>query len=397
MKPILEIQQIGKRFNIGHRQGPYLSLRDKLSDMVQLKGKTQTETFWALQDVSFDVQPGESIGIVGRNGAGKSTLLKILSKITPPSTGRIISRGRMASLLEVGTGFHLELTGRENIFLNGSILGMKKAEIQKHFDAIVDFSGTGRFLDTPLKHYSSGMQLRLAFAVAAFLSPEILVIDEVLAVGDAEFQAKCMDKMSEVTSQGRTVLFVSHNMAAVEHLCTRGVFLEQGKVRLVDSIEKVIAHYLHVEKSSDTSRQGLALADGVMLKDFKLSADAVTSLTDLDFSFTISSAQPNRISDLVLLVYNHLNERVGIVDLRREALWSMSSERNQISIEGTFHKLPLIEGVYNLGLYISAARCQGDFLNLKRIEVLPPKSDFVPYALKHRGAVEFDRSFKIRE
>jgi lipopolysaccharide transport system ATP-binding protein len=182
-----------------------------------------------LNDVSLKVFPGESIGIVGRNGAGKSTLLKILSKITPPTKGRITMRGRVASLLEVGTGFHPELTGRENIFFNGSLLGMKRREIQAKFDEIVDFSGTEKFLDTPLKHFSSGMQLRLAFSVASFLEPEILVIDEVLAVGDAEFQKKCLGKMEDVNKSGRTILFVSHNMAAIENLCQRGLLLDAGR------------------------------------------------------------------------------------------------------------------------------------------------------------------------
>jgi lipopolysaccharide transport system ATP-binding protein len=193
MKPILEIQHISKRYKIHHIPGGYLSLRERV--LSAFKGSTNVEDFWALHDVSFNVQPGDSLGIIGRNGAGKSTLLKILSKITPPTQGRIVSRGRIASLLEVGTGFHPELTGRENIFFNGSLLGMKKKEIEKNFDAILDFSGTEKFLDTPLKHFSSGMQLRLAFSVAAFLEPEVLVIDEVLAVGDAEFQKKCLGKM----------------------------------------------------------------------------------------------------------------------------------------------------------------------------------------------------------
>ena len=185
MEPILEIQSISKKFNIHHENGAYLSLREKLSDLIKFNSSKKTdEEFWALKDVSLNVMPGESIGIIGKNGAGKSTLLKILSKITPPTKGKIITRGRIASLLEVGTGFHPELTGRENVFLNGSILGMRKREIDFHFDEIIDFAGTEKFLDTPLKHYSSGMQLRLAFAVAAFLEPEVLVIDEALAVGD---------------------------------------------------------------------------------------------------------------------------------------------------------------------------------------------------------------------
>lgn len=188
--------------------------------------------------------PGDTLGVIGKNGAGKSTLLKILSKITPPTSGRIVSRGRIASLLEVGTGFHPELNGRENIFLNGSILGMKRSEIQKQFDAIVDFSGVEKFINTPLKHYSSGMQLRLAFAVSAFLEPEILIIDEVLAVGDAEFQKKCMGKMGDISKSGRTILFVSHNMAAIQNLCNSGMVLKEGKVIFTGSVEDSIHEYV---------------------------------------------------------------------------------------------------------------------------------------------------------
>ena len=205
--------------------------------------KVEHETFWALNDVSFDIQKGDVVGIIGRNGAGKSTLLKILSRITEPTAGRIDLYGRVGSLLEVGTGFHPELTGRENIFLNGAILGMKKSEIARQFDAIVDFSGTEQFLDTPVKRYSSGMYVRLAFAVAAHLNPEILIVDEVLAVGDAEFQKKCLGKMQDVAESGRTVLFVSHNMTAVQSLCTRGILLETGRVSCAGSGKETIARY----------------------------------------------------------------------------------------------------------------------------------------------------------
>lgn len=257
MKPILEIQSVSKKFNIHHEGGSYLSLRDRLTELAKFKSsKKSDEDFWALKDVSFDVMPGESIGIIGKNGAGKSTLLKILSKITPPTHGKIICRGRIASLLEVGTGFHPELTGRENVYLNGSILGMKKKEIDARFDEIVEFAGTERFLDTPLKHYSSGMQLRLAFAVAAFLEPEILVIDEVLAVGDAEFQKKCLGKMEDVSKSGRTILFVSHNMAAVESLCKKTLLLENGKPRLFGLSSEVMNAYLNNSILKNTGQSG---------------------------------------------------------------------------------------------------------------------------------------------
>lgn len=243
VKPILEIQNISKKYRIRHLSGSYLSLRERMLSIFKFE-RTETEDLWALNDVSFEVRAGESIGIIGKNGAGKSTLLKILSKITPPTRGRIISRGRIASLLEVGTGFHQELTGRENIFMNGSILGMKRNEIAQKFDEIVEFSGIEKFLDTQLKHYSSGMQLRLAFSVAANLEPEILIIDEVLAVGDSTFQKKCMQKMSEVAGAGRTILFVSHNMQAVKALCSNSLILQSGKVIMQGPTDQVVDHYL---------------------------------------------------------------------------------------------------------------------------------------------------------
>lgn len=244
MKPILEIQNISKKFALQHERQTNLNLRDSIASLFKRSNHSSKEEFYALQDINFNILPGDTIGIIGKNGAGKSTLLKILSKITPPTSGKIISRGRIASLLEVGTGFHSELSGRENIFLNGSILGMKRKEIQSKFDAIIDFSGTEKFLDMALKHYSSGMQLRLAFAVAAFLEPEILIIDEVLAVGDAEFQKKCMGKMEDVSKTGRTILFVSHNMGSMKTLCQRGILMEKGKVAYDGSISKTIEKYL---------------------------------------------------------------------------------------------------------------------------------------------------------
>jgi lipopolysaccharide transport system ATP-binding protein len=248
MKPILEINQVSKRFLIQH-QNNHSQLRDRI--MNTFRSAPSPEEFWALRDVSCSVARGESIGIIGKNGAGKSTLLKILSRITPPTGGHIITRGRIASLLEVGTGFHHELTGRENIYLNGSILGMKRREIDRQFDAIVDFAGTAKFLDTPLKHYSSGMQLRLAFAVAAFLEPEILIIDEVLAVGDAEFQRKCMGKMEDVTHQGRTILFVSHNMTAVKRLCNKCMVLDNGHLAYLGDTNEAISRYTFANQSMD--------------------------------------------------------------------------------------------------------------------------------------------------
>lgn len=241
MKPIIEIRNISKRFLITHQRLPYLTIREKLSGLFSTQKKK--ETFWALDDVYLNVMPGDALGIIGRNGAGKSTLLKILSRITPPTKGRIVCRGRIASLLEVGTGFHLELTGRENVYMNGSILGMKRNEINARFDEIIDFSGVEKFIDTPLKFFSSGMQLRLAFAVAAHLEPEILIVDEVLAVGDGEFQKKCLRKMADATGNGRTVLFVSHNLPSLKSICTTGALLRDGKLVQTGTIKEVVDAY----------------------------------------------------------------------------------------------------------------------------------------------------------
>ncbi|MFQ3548800.1 MAG: ABC transporter ATP-binding protein [Armatimonadota bacterium] len=245
-KPIIEIQNISKKYRLGVEKEKYLSLRDEIMKFVSSatrKKRFELSQFWALKDISFDVQNGEAIGIIGKNGAGKSTMLKVLSKITPPTTGQIIKRGRVASLLEVGTGFHPELTGRENIYLNGAILGMTRKEIARKFDDIVDFSEISKFLDTPVKRYSSGMYVRLAFAVAAHLEPEILVVDEVLAVGDVEFQKKCLGKMNDVAKGGRTVLFVSHNLSAVSQLCTRGIVLEKGQIKFDGKVDEALTHY----------------------------------------------------------------------------------------------------------------------------------------------------------
>jgi lipopolysaccharide transport system ATP-binding protein len=312
MKPILEVQHITKEFKIGAKQERYLSLRDALSSPFKKK-EEGANTFRALDDVNFEVMPGESIGIIGRNGAGKSTLLKILSKITPPSSGKIICRGRVASLLEVGTGFHPELSGRENIFMNGSILGMRKVEITKHFDSIVDFSGVEKFLDTPLKRYSSGMQLRLAFAVAAFLEPEILIIDEVLAVGDAEFQKKCLGKMDEVSKSGRTVLFVSHDLSAVSTLTKKSIFLDKGKVKQFDTTPAVIQAY-----SSNFTQTNIHYQDAIEGKPCITKVEVVTSEggvlqgNEKPLVVNFEVQLPGDLSGMALSmqIFNHLNQAI---------------------------------------------------------------------------------------
>jgi lipopolysaccharide transport system ATP-binding protein len=253
---VIQVENLGKKYIIGHqKQENYPSLRDAIANGAASLGRKllkpsskrlvepTVEEFWALKDVSFEIQQGDRVGIIGRNGAGKSTLLKILSRITEPTTGCISIKGRVASLLEVGTGFHPELTGRENIYLNGAILGMSKAEITRKFDEIVAFAEVEKFLDTPVKRYSSGMYVRLAFAVAAHLEPEILIVDEVLAVGDTQFQEKCLGKMEDVAREGRTVLFVSHNMGAIRALCQRGLLLDRGQIMINDLVDNAICYY----------------------------------------------------------------------------------------------------------------------------------------------------------
>ena len=255
MKPIIEVQNISKKYQLGVLGTTSVrELLNSISGRIKEKGLIKTvrdigrgpsnrEVLWALKDVSFSVQPGEILGLIGKNGCGKSTLLKILSRITFPTEGRAVLRGKSSALLEVGTGFHAELSGRENIFLNGAILGMRKREIQEKFDAIVDFSEIEKFIDTPIKHYSSGMYVRLAFAVAAHLQQPILFIDEVLAVGDSSFQAKCIKKMKSVADSGRTILFVSHDEKAVQQLCTRSIFMKSGKIVASGSTPEMFALY----------------------------------------------------------------------------------------------------------------------------------------------------------
>jgi lipopolysaccharide transport system ATP-binding protein len=354
MKPILEVQHITKEFKIGAKQERYLSLRDALSSPFKKK-EEGANTFRALDDVNFEVMPGESIGIIGRNGAGKSTLLKILSKITPPSSGKIICRGRVASLLEVGTGFHPELSGRENIFMNGSILGMRKVEITKHFDSIVDFSGVEKFLDTPLKRYSSGMQLRLAFAVAAFLEPEILIIDEVLAVGDAEFQKKCLGKMDEVSKSGRTVLFVSHDLSAVSTLTKKSIFLDKGKVKQFDTTPAVIQAY-----SSNFTQTNIHYQDAIEGKPCITKVEVVTSEggvlqgneKPLTVNFEVQLPQDLSGMALSLQIFNHLNQAITYNWFFDEAN-AAPREKGTHNLSIKFDKIKLYQGNYFVRVHLA--------------------------------------------
>jgi lipopolysaccharide transport system ATP-binding protein len=320
-EPIIKVENLSKSFVITHEQRErYVSLRDVIATRAKRmfsgdfakkdSSFVSKEEFWAIKDVSFEIQPGDRLGIIGRNGAGKSTLLKMLSRITEPTAGRIEINGRIASLLEVGTGFHPELTGRENIYLNGAILGMSRAEIRRKFDEIVAFAEVEKFLDTPVKRYSSGMYVRLAFAVAAHLEPEILIVDEVLAVGDAQFQKKCLGKMEEVSkNEGRTVLFVSHNMNVIKSLCTKGLLLSNGKLIETGSASELVNKYLEASADLKTTKYSHKLG-GSVLSIFDLtinnSKDTVVKLlTDLHFQIKFTAADFRAECEFFLLIYNN--------------------------------------------------------------------------------------------
>ncbi|MGL4375671.1 MAG: ABC transporter ATP-binding protein, partial [Microcoleaceae cyanobacterium] len=299
-EPIIQVENLGKKYIIGHQVeggaivGGFPTLRDRITDganwlkrqlVSTISGEKiaepTSEEFWALKDVSFEIKKGDCIGIIGRNGAGKSTLLKILSRITEPTTGQITINGRVASLLEVGTGFHPELTGRENVYLNGAILGMSKTEIEKKFDEIVEFAEVEKFLDTPVKRYSSGMYVRLAFAVAAHLEPEILIVDEVLAVGDIQFQKKCLGKMQNVSQgEGRTVLFVSHNMDAIQRLCSHSILFQKGHLADYGKTNEVVTRYL----SSNFSHNALVPNQSFDLRKLPRTGSGIARFVEVQYS-----------------------------------------------------------------------------------------------------------------
>lgn len=421
---VIKVDNLGKKYTIRHEQKErYTALRDVLARGIKNAGKrllspftvhhspftSSQEDFWALKNVSFEVKQGEKIGIIGRNGAGKSTLLKILSRITEPTTGRIKLRGKVASLLEVGTGFHPELTGRENIYLNGAILGMTKAEIKRKFDEIVFFSEIEKFLDTPVKRYSSGMYVRLAFAVAAHLEPEILIVDEVLAVGDAQFQKKCIGKMDEIGNQGRTVLFVSHNLAMVTALTTKAVLLADGRAvedgptgPVIDRYMRMMSSDIDLSLSERTDRKGsgnlvivdFAIEDAQGSRNnvavsgqearfvirFKRNPDC--NMDNVIFSFSIESLTGEKL----LLFAN---------DITGDSFSGLPLEGNAVC---TIPKFPLIPGIYRITVWARrnqefldwispAAEIQvmdGDFFGTGRRK----KEKFGPFLAAHSWVVE---------
>ncbi len=350
MKPILELKNIGKKYQIRSSQSGYSSLRESLSNFSIRK--QNRDIFWALNDISFDVNAGETIGIIGRNGAGKSTLLKVLSRITKPSTGSILARGRVASLLEVGTGFHPELTGRENIYLNGSLLGMRKNEIDLKFSEIVEFSGVERFLETQLKHFSSGMQLRLAFAVAAFLEPEILIIDEVLAVGDAEFQKKCLSKMQDVSKSGRTILFVSHQMGAIRNLCERVIVLESGRVKFDGDTLAGIQQYLN--RNSDSLSITPPNNTEVWMEEVSLNEGNQSSTIQYgdDLSIIVKCRAQKDLSAYFGFVI-HSQDGIPILCANnRYSNTPIPVGNSGAKFKILLGKVPLMRGIYTISLYL---------------------------------------------
>jgi lipopolysaccharide transport system ATP-binding protein len=401
------VDALSKSYTIGHDapRVAYHSLRDtlvrhgknycrKAVDMArgrQIIQGDSMEEFWALKDVSFEVKRGDVLGIIGRNGAGKSTLLKILSRITEPTSGRVVLNGRVASLLEVGTGFHPELTGRENIFLNGSILGMTKAEIKAKFDEIVDFAEVEKFLDTPVKRCSSGMYVRLAFAVAAHLAPEILIIDEVLAVGDTQFQKKCLGKMQEVGKGGRTVLFVSHNMGALSTLCQYGLLLQKGSVDYAGPIGLAITKYSEQGVRSSGGSFPRVLSKEMTLNNFYLTPNPVKSGGRIAYVIEIASTERVEFEGLAILFYSAQGTRVGIVDLRSADRPHAASPEAPLMLTGDVQLPNLVEGEYAIGLFVFCPLLSQNVMDLIEIAVTQNNaSSIVPYPASARGIVDFD-------
>lgn len=383
-RPIIQIENVGKSYRLGQADAKHEMFRDALVGMLkapfrrlkELRQPTKNEDlFWALRNVSLDVQQGEVVGIIGRNGAGKSTLLKILSRITEPTEGQVTLRGRVASLLEVGTGFHPELTGRENVYLNGAILGMLKAEIDRKFDEIVAFAEIAKFLDTPVKHYSSGMYVRLAFAVAAHLEPEILIVDEVLAVGDAEFQKKCLGKMHDVATKGRTVLFVSHNMNAVARLCNKAVVLKNGRQSYSGDVRGAMNHYgISTSATSqiyfDSKNTNSFLKSIYILQNGNSTNGLLEPLGTVTIDCAIATTRILKKPRISVAFVNVKGERVFAV-----ASWLGPTElppvKRNCVIRIAFSMPPAVPGKYTLdiGFYDSDSRVSEEYYSAGAIEV----------------------------
>jgi lipopolysaccharide transport system ATP-binding protein len=420
MKPVISVSDLGKMYRIQHKPR-YNALRDVIASGVtapfrfagrtlaaarsgeQRSVRSTDEEFWALKDVSFNVGAGEVVGIVGRNGAGKSTLLKLLSQITEPTEGRINLRGRVASLLEVGTGFHPELTGRENIFLNGAILGMSRREVKARFDEIVAFAEVERFLDTPVKRYSSGMYVRLAFAIAAHLEPEILVVDEVLAVGDAQFQKKCLGRMDAVAHSGRTVLFVSHSMATIQRLCNRGIFLERGRLLDDGPIGQIVARYNSMGQRldeiafNDRERSGAGWARVTDLRivpqnGYSTSPSSDEDLViDVDIALTESAEQGMSLRGLVieLQFFNEQGQPLTTVMNVDEPGLELPEETS-CTVRMRLPGPTFVQGTYSVNTCLGIPFVQhvDEIREALVFEVMPPGNAWRPYDLyQMRGSM----------
>jgi lipopolysaccharide transport system ATP-binding protein len=400
----IRVENLGKEYQIGGPRERYQTLRDSVMAFAKSpfrRLQAPSTKIWALRDVSFEIKQGEAVGIIGRNGAGKSTVLKVLSRITEPTEGRVRLKGRVASLLEVGTGFHPELTGRENIFLNGAILGMTKAEIKARFDEIVDFAETAKFLDTPVKRYSSGMYVRLAFAVAAHLEPEILLVDEVLAVGDAQFQKKCLGKMEDVSvREGRTVLFVSHNLAAIKSLCSTAILLNKGNVEVLGGVSDVVQHYFftgikHDEKPNiDGYRtrdvfNSPAIIDDVFVKGYE---DQVPTLNMSDSAVIVIRIHANRrIRDANVSLGFHNSEGIATdIAFSWDDGFYLNIEEGNHEIEFRNDNLSLSPNKYTIGVGLNQSdrTVAWDVISHYPIFAIENRNDvkhwdFRPWAIHH--------------
>ena len=430
---VIRVEDLSKQYRIGGPQARYKTIRESLTEAVQapfrrlssvVRGQSSAvsnETIWALKDVSFQVQRGEVVGIIGRNGAGKTTLLKILSRITKPTEGWADIHGRVGSLLEVGTGFHPELTGRENLYLNGAILGMRRAEIERKFDEIVAFAEIEKFMDTPVKHYSSGMYVRLAFAVAAHLEPEILLVDEVLAVGDAAFQKKCLGKMGEVAREGRTVLFVSHNMAAIQQLCTRGVLLEFGRLTYIGPARETVAKY---EEHLTTGTRSSRSLPSHILFDARQNASGQTDFEIVRIEVLDHEENPKpkvstwdavrfrlhyrarhhvKSGSAVLYISTRYGVRLVLCSTQPDSSVPMTIEVGEHFVDCEFESLPLSAGEYVVGaaLAIPWKEWLYNESNLGSLTIYPrdvfqsglaPTSSRALLAVPHRWLLEDDHA-----
>jgi lipopolysaccharide transport system ATP-binding protein len=396
---VIRAEGLGKKYIIGHQaeRERYTTLRDSVGRSLKNWGRSardmfagkalvagdETEEFWALKDVNFEIKRGDVVGIIGRNGAGKSTLLKVLSRITEPTAGRVTIDGRVASLLEVGTGFHPELSGRENIYLNGAILGMNSEEIRRKFDEIVDFAGVEKFLDTPVKRYSSGMYVRLAFAVAAHLEPEILIVDEVLAVGDAEFQKKCLGKMKDVAGHGRTVLFVSHNMGAVQTLCSSSIYLNAGRILDMGPSHIIISRYYAKQDAAVYARFG-----SLEISPIHCNLDPQTG--NIAIVLSVEAHCKIKIGDFSLLVYSQDGNRIGVCDLRQPLRLPRTMHPGRSELKFEMINPRFVEGQYHLGVYLSSDDGSTNILDHTIMQIPSFRRDYAVYPPESRGFVELE-------